>query len=256
MRVAIFSDVHGNVHALDAVLTDIAMQGPFDRIIFAGDLAYGAACPKQCVDLLRDYNIEGVYGNTDKLLWEPPTAPGLATAEEKQQWEEVFDAISWTRNAIGREGMNFLKALPFSLTLSPTHSYADNLLVVHANPKDVLAPILPPEDMQQAQLGEIKQPDDHIMPLLHNVPEKTIAIGHVHVPNVRHIGGHTIINIASVSRPQDGDKRSKYGILTFEDGAWQVEHRYISYDIEAARRAIIESKMPLGEQFAAQVDRA
>lgn len=253
MRVAIFSDVHGNGHALDAVLTDIAMQGPFDRIIFAGDLVYGAACPKQCVDLLRDYHIEGVYGNTDKLLWEPPTAPGLATEDEKREWEQVFDAISWTRDAIQHEGMDYLKSLPFSLTLSPTHNYADNLLVVHANPKDVLAPILPPEDMQQAQLGEIKQPNDHVMPLLHHVPEKTIAIGHVHVPNVRYVADTTIFNISSVSRPQDGDERSKYGILTFANGAWQVEHHYISYDIDAARRAIIESKMPLGEQFAAQL---
>jgi predicted phosphodiesterase len=256
MRVAIFSDVHGNAHALEAVLADIDKQGPFDRILFAGDLVFGAASPEECIALLSDYAVEGIYGNTDVFLWETPTVPDHAPVDEKREWEQFFEAVDWTGASIGSEGMDYLKSLPFSLTLSPTINHVDNLLVVHANPKDVLAPILPPEDMQQAELDEIRQPDAEVLPLLHNTDEKTIVIGHVHVPNVRRVGDTTIVNIASVSRPQDGNEHSKYGILTFEDGAWQVEHQYVSYDIEAARKAILDSKMPMAEHFAAQLSGA
>lgn len=237
MRLAVFSDVHGNAHALQAVLADIDSQGAFDQIIFAGDLVWGAARPLECIQMLQDRAITGVYGNTDEFLWKPPA----------ETWKVYAD---WVLTQIGEHGLKMLQALPFEQRISPTGQAEDDLLIVHANPKNISDAIFPPVEMQQRLKGEIIQPDEEVLPLLEAVTAPTIVFGHVHVPNIRHVGGYMLVNIASVSRPQDEDWRCKYGILTFQNGGWQAEHRYVDYDAEAARQAILHSDMPYAQEAA------
>jgi predicted phosphodiesterase len=240
MRLAIFSDVHGNLHALEAVLADIDSQGVFDQVIFAGDLVWGAALPLECIQTLQDRHIAGVYGNTDEFLWKLPS----------EKWRPYAD---WIVGKIGKAGLDYLQRLPFELRFFPTQKPENDLLVVHANPKNISDAILPSIEMQQALKGEINQPDAGVLPLLENVVPRTIVFGHVHVPNVRQINGYSLVNIASASRPQDGDWRCKYGILTFEDGAWTIEHRRVAYDAAAARQAILASDMPEAEDAARSI---
>jgi predicted phosphodiesterase len=71
MRVAIFSDVHGNLTALEAVLADIKQQAP-DLIFFAGDLCLSGARPSACLQRLRQENISPIYGNTDEEISKRP----------------------------------------------------------------------------------------------------------------------------------------------------------------------------------------
>jgi len=250
MRLAIFSDVHGNFHALQAVLTDIDSMGSFDQIIFAGDLVWGAALPLECIAALQERKITAVYGNTDQFLWEPLKMPEQVSEDERQEWQRFYDLVAWIKEKIGVKGLEYLQSLPFELSYSPTQYHADDLLIVHANPKDVHVPIFPPEMLQEMLMGKIRQKDAEVEPLLEGVIASVVVYGHVHVPNVRKIGQHLLANIASVSRPQDQDWRSKYGILHFENGTWQVQHRYVEYDIDAARSAILDSDMPDAEQAA------
>lgn len=240
MRLAIFSDVHGNIHALEAVLADIDTQGPFDHIVYAGDLVFGAADPVKCIAALQARNISAVLGNADELLWELPPLDD-ETPEEKAY---LLALVAWTQAQIGDNGMAYLRGLPFELRFSPTSDHTHDLLVVHANPVNIHSPIYPPEELQMTLFGEIHQPDSAVEPLLEGVTAEVIVHGHVHVPSVRPIAGHMLVNIASVTRPSDGDWRAKYGILTFEDGAWHPQHRYVEYDVAAARAAIQASDMP------------
>lgn len=244
MRIAVFSDVHGNIHALDAVLADIDQRGAFDAVVFAGDLVYGAANPQACVDAVRGRNIQSVYGNTDEFLWIPVDVPEGLEGERLDRWEAFVSTVDWTRNQLNAESIEWLKQLPFELRLSPTNRRMDDLLVVHANPKNISDVILPNRIMQRDRMGEIKQEDDEVAELLLGVSAKTVAFGHVHVPNVREVDDYTLINIASVSRPQDDDWRCKYGVLTFIEGKWSVEHIYVEYDIKQAHEAIRQSDMP------------
>jgi hypothetical protein len=106
--------------------------------------------------------------------------------------------------------------------------------VVHANPRDINRPILPPKPLQKNLYGEVKQPDDALRPLLEGQFLGTLAFGHIHVPSIRYWKKLTLANISSVSLPQDGDVRAKYGLFTWKDrGGWVIEHRYVSYDIDA-----------------------
>jgi len=241
MRVAIFSDVHGNLQAMQAVIADIEAQGTFDEIVFAGDLVFGGGDPLACLDLMRDKGYVGVYGNTDEWLWSPFAIPEDADEETRKRLEGVLQVAAWTREQIGAGGVAFLQFLPFAKRISPTDDPAQDLLIVHANPKNVHDPIFPANG---------RQPDEEVLPLLADVSAKTIAFGHIHHPNVRRIGDYTLANISSVSRPIDGDWRAKYGILTFQDGTWQVEKRTVEYDVQAARTSLLTRQMPDAENAA------
>lgn len=244
MRLAIFSDVHGNIHALEAVLADIDAQGHFDHVVFAGDLVLGAADPAKCIAALQTRGIAAVYGNADELLWELSPLDD-ETPEEKASF---LSLVEWTQTQIGASGLAYLRGLPFELRFSPTSDNTHELLVVHANPVNIHSAIYPPEELQTALFGKIHQPDSAVEPLLEGVTADVIAHGHVHVPSIRKIGRHTLVNIASVTRPSDGDWRAKYGILTFEAGAWHPQHRYVEYDVAAARAAILAAEMPRAEE--------
>ena len=74
MRVAVFSDVHGNVRALEAVLAELGARGPFDHVINGGDLAYGGPRPREAIDLLMQRAYPAVLGNTD--VWIAGIEPG------------------------------------------------------------------------------------------------------------------------------------------------------------------------------------
>ncbi len=246
MRIALFSDSHGNARALEAVMTAIDTHGTFDHIVFAGDLAWGGIGAKTCVDALRARDdIDAVYGNADYFLWSPlESLPDNATGEQRERRILMEAWCRWTQDEIGDERIKYLENLPFSLRYQPTDNPANDLLVVHANPKDVFDVIFPSHEKQKTIFGEIKQTDEPVSEMLKDVDCHTIALAHTHIPDIRHIGEHRLVNISSVSRAGDGDSRAKYAIMTFNKGAWQVEHRTVDYDIEATVQAVMASDMP------------
>src|SRR5690242_15533598 len=113
MRVAIVSDVHGNLRAFEAVLTDLRQVAP-DVVVHGGDLAYGGAHPAEIVDQIRTLGWPGVRGNTDEMLWAPgslsefaATAPQIAPLLARIQ-----EMIPPTLASIGEERLRWLEGLP------------------------------------------------------------------------------------------------------------------------------------------------
>ena len=102
MRIAIVTDIHGNLTAFEAVLKDIRQHSP-DLILHGGDLADCGAHPVEILDRVRHFEIQGVLGNTDEALFAglPPSLP--------QNLENMF---AWTRNALGAERLAWLARLP------------------------------------------------------------------------------------------------------------------------------------------------
>src|SRR6185312_8946824 len=76
MRIAIVSDIHGNLTALDAVLADLRRQKP-DVIYHGGDLPYGGSDPAEVIDCIVQEGWQGVLGNTDEMLWDTPARSAL-----------------------------------------------------------------------------------------------------------------------------------------------------------------------------------
>lgn len=241
MQIAIFSDVHGNLTALDAILADIQRQNP-DLVVFAGDLCVFGPRPAACVQRLRAEDIPGVYGNTDGWISNNPILSREIEEAKKEREETADTPRSWTSAQLDEMERAWLSSLHFLKRVSPTIYPQDDLLIVHANPVDVDQPIHPPLSVQEELYGEVEQPDDDLEGLLGDLMLDVLCFGHVHIPNVRQWKGLTLANISSVSLPLDGDVRAKYGLLTW-DGGWTVEHRRVDYDVEE-EVAIMESVQP------------
>src|SRR5262245_9673622 len=227
MRIVIFSDVHGNVVALEAVLAAIRREAAPDELFVAGDLALIGPRPAEAMELLRALDARFVMGNTDEYLVDEP--PGGAE-------------VDWTRARLSADDMAFLRELPFEqrLEVAPGHE----LLVVHANPRDLEAPIKPGSH------------DALIRPLLEGVTAEVIAFGHYHVPFVRQLDQWTLVDVASVGFPRDGDQRAVYVTLTWERGAWAIEHPRVTFDIEAVARDYTAVDYPDAKKAAEQLLRA
>lgn len=226
MRIAILSDIHGNIRALDTVLQDVERRGPFDQLVIAGDLCVFGPRPKEVIDRLRELPCEIVQGNTDLWLVDPDSMP---TGDES-----VPEIVAWTRDRLEPADLSLLSGLGFSYEFTPVRGY--DLLVVHANPHDLVAPIYPDTD-----IGELTR-------LTENVMAEVLAFGHVHIAFVRKVGGLTLVNAGSVGMPRDGDIRASYAALEWDGNLWQIAHHRVEYDLEATAEEIRKGRMPHAKQ--------
>ena len=237
MRVAVFSDVHGNLTALEAVLADIEEQA-VDEIVFAGDLCMAGPRPAECLERVQQLGIPAVYGNTDHWLLgitEPP--------------DRVKPIAVWTLAQLNDEQQAWLRSLPLTHRISPTGLTSDDLLIVHANPKDAYWLIFPSEEDQMARYGRIRQADSELDEWLEGTEAAMMAYGHLHIPGIRHWRQLILANISSVNLPGDDDPRAKYGLLNWEDSRWHLERRYVKFDINPEIAALKEAKLPGWESF-------
>lgn len=246
MRVIVFSDVHGNLTALDAVLDDIERQPDVDVIVFAGDACLFGPRPEQCATRIREFADLCLVGNTDEWVAQPPPIP--AGAPNKARLEYIAQVAGWTRERLSAESTNWLDQLPFAHTIAPTNKEASELLIVHANPHDTMQVIYPPEEMQREHFGKVRQSDQELDELLAGVTAGAVAYGHLHIPNVRTWGQTLLANTSSVSLPGDGDPRAKYGVLDWDGLSWHVRHAYVAYDIGSEIEAFRRLQPPDWEQ--------
>jgi len=242
MRIAIFSDVHGNLSSLEAVLADIERHKP-DQVIFAGDLCYLGARPAECLQLVRDRRILSVVGNTDEWL------TGQAEPPEPRK-----PTVDWARACLSADEREWLNRLPLAVRISPTPRAAEDLLIVHANPRNVDDIIFPDTDTQIARYGEVRQSDVDLTPLLDSVEAGVIAYGHLHVPGIRQWRSLTLVNISSVNIPGDGDGRAKYALLEWRANRWKVTHHRVAYDATTEAAAFRTARPPDWEQIVASLD--
>jgi predicted phosphodiesterase len=250
MRVAIFSDVHGNLTALEAVLADIKQHAP-DLTVFAGDLCYHGPRPSECIARLRQEAIACLYGNTDMAVRDPTILSRQVSAVQERRSEHIDDLVEWTWAQMSELDRAWLRSLPFQRSVAPSVNPRDDLLIVHANPLDTEQPIQPPEELQRELFGEVRQPDEDAA-LRNMLKDKIIAVlafGHVHIPSIRHWGDVTLANISSVSLALDRDTRAKYGLLTWDKATgWDIAHQYVEYDLEQEIELLAQMRPPEWQQ--------
>jgi predicted phosphodiesterase len=242
MRIAVFSDVHGNLAALEAVWADIKGQG-VDTAVFAGDLCFMGPRPAACVQFVRDEGTPAIYGNTDEWMFGRQDAPEPRRA-----------AAAWTREQLSEAERAWLGILPFAIRYQPGNDPGDALHIVHANPRDVNQIIFPPEDEQLARYGRVRQADALLEPLLVGVEAAVLVYGHLHIPSKRNRGRLLLANISSVSIPGDGDPRAKYGIFTWQNGRWEMELRRVVYDMAPEIAAYRQAQPPGWETIVTAIE--
>jgi predicted phosphodiesterase len=233
MRVAIVSDIHGNLTAFEAVLADLRLTAP-DLILHGGDLADSGASPAEIVDRIRDLGWPGVLGNGEEALASPETLEAFAGQSKAppSMWTAVREMMAATRTLLGEERLAWLGRLP------RVH-LEEALAVVHASPGDPWR--APGPEANDAGLSGTYAP-----------LWRPIAVyGHIHRPFIRTVPGvdgatMIVANAGSVSLPYDGDCRAAY--LVIDDFVPSV--RRVAYDVEREARILSASGIPHGEWVA------
>ena len=240
MRYALISDIHANLHALDAVLAGIDARGDVDAIYHLGDLVGYSAYPNEVVGLLRGRAVAGIAGNYDSTVGTDYTHCGCRSESPRQE-ELAHLSYAFTRGAVRPEVQRYLAGLPFSLDLRPLggHAPGPRLVLVHGTP--TLNTVYFTED----------RPDDFCRKMAAAAGLKAgdvLAFGHTHKPWHRAVDGIHFVNTGSVGRPKDGDWRAGYVLLDFGAGETRVEHVRVPYDVDAAAAGVIAAGLP--EEFA------
>jgi predicted phosphodiesterase len=219
VRIAILSDVHGNIHGLDACLEDLLAQGGADAIVAAGDLCMDGPKPKKVLKRLREIGAQAIRGNTDRYI-----AEGSRDEDPAE--------LTWYRDAIGPEWRAWLGALPKHLHFGREENA---LMISHANPKN---------DEEHVWPGAT---DAQLERLFGDVPARAFAFGHLHLPYVRMWRGRLITCVASAGLPKDGDPRAHYAILTEREEGWEVKSRRVPFDVEKVVKELKKSGHPAAD---------
>lgn len=229
MRIALISDIHGNLPALNAVLADIETHR-VDRIINLGDICYGPLWPRETWERLRTLDLPTIQGNQDRDLYDHDV--GLLHTRPT-----LRDNVE----ALGKAGLSWLRELPKTLKL-------DAVYACHGTPDSDLVYLLEDVSHGDAQLRS----EQALLQLLGKRLEPVIVCGHTHTPrNIRLSNDQLIVNPGSVGLPayddlepiphrmQTGAPAARYALIERDQrNRWQAELRSVDYDFEsAARRA-------------------
>ena len=230
MRVALFSDVHGNAVAFDAFLADLAEQDA-DEVVCLGDHAQGGAQPAECLERLRELGCLAVMGNSDHFLL--TLDPGEEPVTDAQ-----LDTARWSAAQLSPELLEFHRS--FESTVELELDDGRTLLAFHGSPRsrdELMTPW-----MEEA---EFRAPLD-------GLDAAVFAGGHIHLQWTRRCGPSYFVNPGSVGLAYDHhqdeatfrcDPFAEYAVLTV-DGGIGVEFRRIEYDADDVLRAIEASGMP------------
>jgi putative phosphoesterase len=221
MRLAVMSDIHGNLPALEAVLEDLQPHAP-DGIIVAGDLV-GGPQPNEVIRTLRALGSRMIRGNSDANL----LRYGTGNAPDKWHTSPQFALLRWTHRHVDAKTFDFIQSLPEQRVVELPGTAA--IRVVHGSPRDPCEYIFPDRD-------------PHVLDLaLSQTSEPVLVCGHTHVPWKVERGGRLALNPGSVCGPLNGEIYPQYALLTWRDGRWHAEHHAVPYDLERIRSAFRES---------------
>jgi predicted phosphodiesterase len=233
MHIALISDIHGNLLALETVLRELA-QEPIEQIICLGDVAALGPQPHEVIDRLRQLDCPVILGNTDAWLLMPP---GAKTSDS----EILGDITSWCREQLTLQDRNYLQT--FAPLLDLPLDGGSRLLCYHGSPysfDDVIAATTPDTDVQTMLAGY----------------SATIFVGgHTHIQMMRRYQDAHLVNVGSIGLPgvNAGSPTlpmnhhvhwAEYGVLTVEQGHLSIDLRRTSLDIATLLETGKDSGMP------------
>ncbi len=243
MKIALFSDIHANLQAFEAMLKDMDSQNP-DIIYCLGDLVGYHIYPNEIIEEIRRRKIGTLKGNHDEKVEKIKT-----TAESLQE-----PGKNYAYHLIKEENRTYLKALPAHIKLEyKLRAGLLNLVFAHGSTRRIDEYILEDTD------------ENYVLELIDEAGAHLLFVGHSHQPYHRILktddnSVRQVVNIGSSGKPKDGDPRGCYVMLTLEPDAeilencFHVEFRRFEYDVEASAEVIERSLLP--NEFAENIRKA
>jgi predicted phosphodiesterase len=232
MRLAVLSDIHANLVALDAVLEDLSTQAAVDESWVCGDIVGYGPQPNEVIDRLRQHDARAVMGNHD----------GAAVGLVDVTWfnEAAAAAIAWTAGVLTADSREYLAALP-------ERRAEGELTAVHGSPRDPIWEYIVSAEVARANLAAFATRiclfgHTHY-PVLYAATDEAVtrvatsAGGQTSLP-----GARLMLNPGSVGQPRDGNRASSYAVLDLDAGS--VEFRRVDYDIARTQQLMRERQLP------------
>ncbi len=243
MKIALFSDIHANLPALEACLKSFEQQKP-DAIYCLGDLVGYNIWPNEVINEIRKRGIPTIAGNYDQGIGLTSDECGCAYKTEPEK-EMGKVSISYTNASVNAEERQYLRTLPSHIRVEfQLNNDKLNLLLVHGSPRKINEYLFEDRD-EKSMIRIMEQADADIM-----------CFGHTHKPYHRVFADgekryRHAINIGSVGKPKDSDPRGCYVLLHIHENSSilypesiQVEFVRFEYDVEKAAKAVEESTLP------------
>jgi predicted phosphodiesterase len=233
MRIALISDIHGNLVSLKAVLADITRER-IDQVVCLGDVATLGPQPREVIALLKTLGCPCVMGNHDSFLLNP------ALIHEYTDAPWVVEVVDWCVSQLSRADIDYLQS--FQPLLEIPVGAGSTLLCFHGSPRSSQDLIL--ATTPAAELDEML--DGHTATIM--------AGGHTHLQMLRQHKGLMIVNAGSVGAPLEQlpfEGRpcilpwAEYAIVSLVNGVLSAELRRIPIDLDAVKQATLASDMPI-----------
>ncbi|TYK65016.1 metallophosphoesterase family protein [Colwellia echini] len=225
MKIALLSDIHSNVYALDAVLKDVAKHS-VDLKANLGDILYGPIAPKATFELLMEHEFVTISGNQDRQIY-----------ESTQAEIEANPTMQFILDDLGAKPLDWMKSLPFDKQVN------DEVYFCHGTPKSDLIYLL--EDVSQGHA--MLRSDSEIIDLLAGQSSKLICCGHTHTPRAVNLSSsQLVVNPGSVGLQAYTDDEpvihsmenysyhASYSIVEKINGAWRVQNIKVPYNYQLA----------------------
>jgi putative phosphoesterase len=226
-RVAVITDVHANLPALQAVLRRID-DLDVDGLYCGGDLVGYGPHPDAVCALVAERGIPTIYGNYDYAIARDLEDCGCAyvTAHDRELGQRSVD---WTLAHTDRASKDFMRALPFDLRFAVGGS---DVHLVHGSPRKVNEYLFEDKPARlYERLAAAEEAD-------------VLVFGHTHKPWMREHGGVLFVNCGSVGKPKDGDPRAAFAVLEADDAGLRARIERVDYDAGAVAREVAAAGLP------------
>lgn len=225
MKIAILGDIHGNLHALEAVLKDIERLGG-DRVIVNGDLINRGPNSVAVLERLAEVEYRATLGNHDDLV-------RMWIDRDENIPREWFDDPFWRSTALCTEALaaagwiDALRELPMAIEIAIDG--APRVLISHGSPR------------HYREGYAVYLPEEKFREVAQQFPADLYIGSHTHRPFDSVIAGRRFINTGAVGAPFDGNAEAKYLVLELQNGVWQSQFRCVPYDQKGALAAFESS---------------
>lgn len=227
-RVAVITDIHGNLPALEASLEAIESIG-VDAVYCGGDLVGYGPHPNQVCRLIEEREIPTIYGNYDYAIARELEDCGCAYVTQHDR-ELGQQSVAWTLQNTNQESKDFMNGLPFDLQFALGHI---PIHLVHGSPRKVNEYLF--EDKPARLYERLASAEE----------ARVLVFGHTHKPWIHKYGGVLFVNCGSIGKPKDGDPRAAFALLDLDDaGEVRASIKRVPYDAEAVAREVAAAGLP------------
>ena len=225
--VAVITDIHANLLALEAALARIGELG-IRRAYCGGDLVGYGPQPNEVCELVREREIPTIYGNYDYAIARDEQDCGCAyvTAHDRELGQR---SVAWTLAHTTQESKDFMRRLPFDVRFDVGDA---SVHLVHGSPRKVNEYLF--ED-KPATLYERLAAAER---------DPVLAFGHTHKPWVHSYGRVLFVNCGSVGKPKDGDPRGSFAVLQPTSRGVEVSIERVDYDAAAVADEVRRAGLP------------